>query len=291
MPEIPDLCIYARRLKQTFAGKTLTAFHIDHPFVLRSVAPEPRVFAGKTMQGAELLGKRIVLRFEDDLSIVIHLMIAGRLRFKPPNASFPKKQSMARLVFDHGFLLFTEAGSKRRASIHLCQNQDELRSHHPGGIDPTNSSFEHFAAALMTKNQTLKRALTDQSSIAGIGNAYSDEILHAARMSPFLSTNKLDDAQLRRLFEATTSTLNNWIERLDKRHQGFPDKVTAFQPEMAVHGKYGKSCPACGSTVQRIVYERKNEMNYCPGCQTGGRMLADRALSRLLKDSWPKRVD
>lgn len=291
MPEIPDLAVYAARLEDKLVGKAVLDFKIDHPFVLRSVEPAPSAVVDHQVIGAQLLGKRIALLLENELAIVIHLMVAGRLRWRPPDASYPRRQTMARLIFEHGYLLFTEAGSKRRASLHLSRGNDALAAHHPGGIDPLSASLSEFTAAIHAKSHILKRALTDQSLLAGIGNAYSDEILHHAGLSPFLNSRRLSEQQIEALFEATKATLSAWIERLSQRHGEFPDKVTAFQPEMAVHGKFGQPCPTCHSTVQRIVYQRRNEMNYCPGCQTNGRLLADRALSRLLKDDWPDRAD
>jgi formamidopyrimidine-DNA glycosylase len=237
------------------------------------------------------LGKRIVWHLDDDVFVVIHLMIAGRFRWKPPGAPIPAKVGLAAFEFENGTLLLTEAGAKRRASMHLVRGRAALVALDPGGIDVLTSTVDEFSAALTRENHTLKRALTDPRLLSGIGNAYSDEILHRARLSPVQLTTNLDDDEIARLFDATRTTLIDWIERLRRETgEGFPEKVTAFRPEMAVHGRFGKPCPDCGAPVQHIVYA-DNETNYCARCQTGGRLLADRALSRLLHEDWPKSID
>ena len=259
-----------------------------NPFVLRTAVPPIAAAEGKAVRSLQRLGKRIVIGLDDSLFLVLHLMIAGRLRWdeKPP-----KKIALALLEFESGTLAFTEAGTKRRASLHLVQGRDALRAMDPGGIEVLDSSLEAFGAALTRENHTLKRALTDPHLFAGIGNAYSDEILHRARLSPVVMTQRLSQAEISRLHVATREVLEEWVRRLRAQTgPGFPEKVTAFREEMAVHGRYGKPCPVCGAPVQRIVYA-ENETNYCARCQTGGRILADRALSRLLKKSWPRSID
>jgi formamidopyrimidine-DNA glycosylase len=259
--------------------------------VLRTVDPAPADVAGKRVTSIRRVGKRIVVGLEDDLFIVIHLMIAGRFRWLPPSAKIPGKLGLAAFDFDDGTLVLTEAGSKRRASIHIVRGWDAVRAHDAGGIEPLDITLEQFAAALTRERHTLKRTLTDPHVFAGIGNAYSDEILHRARLSPVQMTTNLDGEQIARLFAATQSTLRDWIDRLRKETgDKFPEKVTAFREEMAVHGRYGKPCPDCGTPVQHIVYA-DNETNYCARCQTGGKLLADRALSRLLHEDWPKSID
>jgi formamidopyrimidine-DNA glycosylase len=261
------------------------------PFLLRSIAPPPSAVEGKAIVDLQLLGKRIVLEAEGEIFMVFHLMIAGRFRWKPPQAKIPGKIGLLAIDFDHGTLLMTEAGTKRQASLHIVEGRSALAQHDPGGVQVLDITLPEFAEALQAENHTLKRALTDPHVFSGIGNAYSDEILHAAGLSPFKQTQSLQDAEVRQLYDATRQTLTTWIERLrTQAADGFPEKVTAFHPEMAVHGKFGHACPRCGSPVQRVVYAA-NEANYCATCQTGGRLLADRSLSRLLRDDWPKTVE
>jgi len=291
VPELPDVTVYIEALKQRIGDRTLKHIRIANPFVLRTVAPSPQDLAGKRVLGVHRVGKRIVLGLEDDLFIVIHLMIAGRFRWLAPNAKIPGKLGLAAFDFDDGTLLLTEAGSKRRASIHIVRGWESVREHDAGGIEPLEITRDQFKSALTRERHTLKRTLTDPHVFAGIGNAYSDEILHRARLSPVQMTTNLDDEEITRLFDATQTTLRDWIERLRKETgDAFPEKVTAFRPEMAVHGRYGKPCPDCGTPVQHIVYA-ENETNYCARCQTGGKLLADRSLSRLLHDDWPKSID
>jgi len=262
-----------------------------HPFVLRSVEPPLATANGRKVTGVRRVGKRIVLALEGDLFLVIHLMIAGRLHWKAPGARAAGKQALAAFEFESGTLVLTEAGIKRRAAIHLVQGEWSLGEHDAGGIDVFVAAPAAFRAALESENHTLKRALTDPRLLSGIGNAYSDEILHRARLSPVKQTRQLDEAEWMRLYDATRAVLTEWVERL-RREAGedFPEGVTAFRPDMAVHGRYGKPCPVCGAPVQRIVYA-ENETNYCPRCQTGGKLLADRSLSRLLHDDWPRTLE
>jgi formamidopyrimidine-DNA glycosylase len=288
VPELPDVAIYLEALDARITGKVLLRLRLASPFVLRTVEPAPAEVSNKKVVGLRRLGKRIVLALEDELFIVIHLMIAGRFRWLAPGAKVPGKLGLAAFDFENGTLVLTEAGSKRRASIHIVRGEEALRAQDPGGIEPLEMSFEAFAAALTRERHTLKRTLTDPHVFSGIGNAYSDEILHRARLSPVQLTTNLSADELRRLFDAIRSTLREWIDRL--RTDAFPEKVTAFRPEMAVHGKYDQPCPDCGTPVQRIVHA-DNETNYCARCQTGGKLLADRALSRLLKGDWPKSID
>ena len=291
MPELPDIVVYIDALRPRIAGQVLEAVRIGTPFVVRSVDPPIGAAAGRRVTGLDRLGKRIVITLEPDLHLVIHLMIAGRLRWKRRGTGLPGRIGLAALDFPSGTLLLTEAGTRRRASIHLVRGEAALALHARGGLEVLGSTRDAFRAALRRENHTLKRALTDPRILSGIGNAYSDEILHAAKLSPFALTSSLSDAELDRLHAATQATLTAWIERLRREvGNGFPDKVTAFREGMAVHGRYRKPCPVCGSPVQRVRYA-KNEMNYCATCQTGGRVLADRALSRLLKDDWPRSLD
>jgi len=291
VPELPDVTIYIEALERRIAGRVLNKIRLANPFVLRTVEPGPRDVAGKRVIAVRRVGKRIVLGLEDDLFIVIHLMIAGRFRWLPPNAKIPGKLGLAAFDFDEGTLLLTEAGSKRRASMHIVRGWDAVHEHDAGGIEPLEITRDQFKAALTRERHTLKRTLTDPHVFAGIGNAYSDEILHRARLSPVQMTTNLDDEEITRLYDATQSTLRDWIDRLRKdAGDKFPEKVTAFRPDMAVHGRYGKPCPDCGTPVQHIVYA-ENETNYCARCQTGGKLLADRSLSRLLHDDWPKSID
>ena len=291
MPELPDVTLYQEALKSRIAGQTLERLRLASPFLLRSVTPPIREIDGRLLLDVRRVGKRLVLCFDPDLFLIIHLMIAGRLRWRDKGKAIPGKLGLAAFDFPAGTVLFTEAGSKKRASMYLVRGEEALRDHDPGGIEPLESSLEQFAAALASENHTLKRALTDPHLFSGIGNAYSDEILHAARLSPMKLTRALNDEEQRRLFDATQSTLLLWIDRLRTECAGtFPEEVTAFRADMATHGKYGKPCPVCGTPIQRIVYAA-NEANYCPTCQTGGKLLADRSLSRLLKDDWPKTLE
>jgi len=289
MPELPDVAVYIDRLAARVVGRRLEAVRLLSPFLLRTAVPPIGEAIGRTVQGVERIGKRIVLALDGDLFIVVHLMIAGRLQWLAPGKS-TARNALAFLAFDNGTLALTEAGSKRRASIHVVQGRAALQALDAGGIDVLGASREAFAERLVSENHTLKRALTDPRLFSGIGNAYSDEILHRARLSPVTLTRSLDAAAIDRLFEAVRATLVEWIERLGREAGEWPAKVTAFHPAMAVHGRFGQPCPDCGAPVQRIVHA-DNETNYCARCQTGGRLLADRALSRLLKANWPKDID
>jgi len=291
MPELPDVSVYVEAIEKRIAGQPVVMLRLGNPFVLRSVDPAPAELAGKKVVGVSRIGKRIVIALESDLFIVIHLMIAGRFRWLAAGAKIPGKLGLAAIDFPNGTLLLTEAGSKRRASIHLARGADAVRAHDPGGIEPLDVSLDDFRAALTRERHTLKRTLTDPHVFSGIGNAYSDEILHRARLSPVQLTTNLSDDEIERLWRATRETLIEWTDRLRAEcGDGFPEKVTAFRKEMAVHGRYNQPCPDCGTPVQRIVYA-DNETNYCARCQTGGRLLADRALSRLLHGDWPKSID
>ncbi len=291
MPELPDVVVYIEHLESRLAGRTLERVRLMNPFVLRSVTPPIAAAQGKEVVGIRRMGKRIVIALEGELFLVLHLMIAGRLRWVAVDAKLPGRITLAALVFQHGMLVFTEAGTKRRASVHLVEGEAALAAMDPGGLDVLAAGFQEFAERVKRENHTLKRALTDPRLFSGIGNAYSDEILHRAKLSPFVQTRSLSEEDLRRLQDATRATLTEWTERL-RREAGadFPEKVTAFREGMAVHGRFRKPCPVCGSPVQRIVYA-ENETNYCARCQTGGKILADRALSRLLKASWPRSID
>jgi len=291
MPELPDVTVYLDALQSRLPGRALEKLRLASPFVLRTVDPSPRDLEGKKVTGLRRLGKRIVLEFEDDLFLVIHLMIAGRFKWLPPGAKLPGKIGLAAFDFENGTLVLTEAGSKRRASMHIVRGDDALREHDRGGLEPLAMTAKQFSEALTLERHTLKRTLTDPHTFSGIGNAYSDEILHRARLSPVQMTTNLDAEEIDRLFRATKDVLNEWIARLRAQTGGdFPEKVTAFRPEMAVHGRYNLPCPDCASPVQRIVYA-ENETNYCARCQTGGKLLADRSLSRLLNVDWPKSID
>ncbi|WP_088279701.1 Fpg/Nei family DNA glycosylase [Ideonella sp. A 288] len=297
MPELPDITVYVDSLAAKVSGQTLRRVRILNPFVLRTAVPPIAQADGAIVTGVERLGKRVVLvlRGADgtELMLVVHLMIAGRLRWLAPGAKPPGKIGLATFEFDQGQLLLTEAGTQRRASLHLVAGRDALAAMDPGGIDVMACDEAAFAQRLAAENHTLKRALTNPQLFSGIGNAYSDEILHRARMSPVALTRSLDAAAAQRLLVATRAVMVEWTARLRAEalaHGGWPDKVTAFHPQMAVHGRFGQPCPDCGTPVQRILHA-ENETNYCARCQTGGRLLADRALSRLLKASWPKRVD
>ncbi len=291
MPELPDVTVYLEALEARVLGHSLDKLRLTNPFVLRTVEPGPADVAGKKVTSLRRLGKRIVLGLEDDLFIVIHLMIAGRFKWLAKGAKPPGKIGLAAFDFDNGTLALTEAGSKRRASIHIVRGEAALHEHDRGGLEPLTMSLEQFKTAMRRERHTLKRTLTDPETFSGIGNAYSDEILHRARLSPVQMSTNLDDHELERLWRATIDVLNEWIIRLRNEAAGkFPEKVTAFRPEMAVHGRYNIPCPDCNTPVQRIVYA-ENETNYCARCQTGGKLLADRALSRLLNVDWPKSID
>ncbi|HEX7807337.1 MAG TPA: DNA-formamidopyrimidine glycosylase family protein [Thermoanaerobaculia bacterium] len=291
MPELPDVTVYIEALESRVLSHTLAKLRLSSPFVLRTVEPAPADVAGKKVLALRRLGKRIVFELEDDLFIVIHLMIAGRFKWLAQGAKVPGKVGLAAFDFDNGTLVLTEAGSKRRASIHIVRGEAALRDHDRGGLEPLTMSLEEFKTAMRRERHTLKRTLTDPETFSGIGNAYSDEILHRARLSPVQMSTNLDDAELERLWRATIDVLNEWIIRLRTEAAGkFPEKVTAFRKEMAVHGRYNLPCPDCGTPVQHIVYA-ENETNYCARCQTGGKLLADRALSRLLNVDWPKSID
>jgi formamidopyrimidine-DNA glycosylase len=291
MPELPDITIYVERLAALAGGQVFRGTRLNSPFLLRSVDPPLSAAAGRRVRGITRLGKRIVLGLEDDLYLAIHLMIAGRLRWRPPGAKLRARLDQAAFDFDTGTLLLTEAGAKRRASLTVVQGADALRALDRGGLEVLDADLASFAAALVREKHTLKRTLTDPRLFSGIGNAYSDEILHRARLSPFKLTTALGEPETARLFEATRAVLTEWIDRLRRETgDGFPEKVTAFREGMAVHGRHRQPCPACGSPVQRIVYAG-NEANYCVTCQTGGRLLADRALSQLLGKDWPKTIE
>jgi formamidopyrimidine-DNA glycosylase len=290
MPELPDITVYVERLDAKVRGDTLKRVRILNPFLLRTAVPPISSAEGKKVLGIERLGKRIVLALEGGLFLVIHLMIAGRLRWLAAGAKPPGKISLATFEFEGGTLVLTEAGSKRRASVHLLPDRSALQAMDPGGIDVFESGLAAFAERLKAENHTLKRSLTNPRLFSGIGNAYSDEILHRARLSPVMLTRSMDDGEIQRLFDATRAVMSEWTTLLRDEAGDWPDKVTAFHPKMAVHGRYGLPCPVCESPVQRIVHA-DNETNYCARCQTGGKLLADRALSRLLKASWPKNID
>ena len=288
MPELPDVTVYIETLESRVLGRRLERVKLLNPFILRTAVPPISSAEGKRVTEIRRVGKRIVFVLEGPLYLVLHLMIAGRLRWLEPRAKPPGRITLALLEFENGTLAFTEAGTKRRASLHLLSSLDGLD---PGGIEIFGADLAAFAARLKSENHTLKRALTDPRLFSGIGNAYSDEILHQAKLSPIAMTSKLADDEVARLFEATRATLKYWIDKLRAEAAGaMPEKVTAFREGMAVHGRYGKLCPVCGAPVQRIVFA-ENETNYCARCQTGGKILADRALSRLLKKSWPRSLE
>jgi len=291
MPELPDITVYIEALESRIVGQPLERIRIAKPFLLRSVDPPIGMANGKRVVGVRRIGKRIALDLEDDLFLVIHLMIAGRLRWVPAGAKVPGKLGLAAFDFPNGTLILTEAGSKRRASLWLVRGEASLEQFQRGGLEVLDASIAQFTEQLIKENHTLKRSLTDPRLFSGIGNAYSDEILHRAKLSPVKHTRRLSEEEIARLFDATRATLIEWTERLRRESAGdFPAKVTAFRDEMAVHGKFGKPCPVCGTPVQRIRYA-DNETNYCPRCQTEGKLLADRALSRLLKQDWPRSTD
>jgi formamidopyrimidine-DNA glycosylase len=293
LPELPDVVVYIEALTRHLVGRRLERIHLLSPFVLRSVDPPIDSLHGRTVRTVRRIGKRIVLEFPDDLFLVIHLMIAGRLRWREPGTKLGMgpKMILASFEYEHGTLFFTEASSQKRASMLVVRGEPAVRALDPGGIEPLDATLEQFHDALTRENHTLKRALTDPHLVSGIGNAYSDEILHAARLSPLKLSRSLSDEEFLRLYDATRATLVAWVDRLRQDVSGgFPEKVTAFRDEMAVHGRFKLPCPVCGLPVQRIVYA-SNECNYCAKCQTGGRLLADRSLSRLLKDDWPRSID
>jgi formamidopyrimidine-DNA glycosylase len=291
MPELPDILVYLEALQPRIVGRTLERIRLVSPFLLRSVQPPLESAFGRTVRALRRLGKRIAFSLDGGLFLVLHLMVAGRLHWKPPRAKIPGKVGLAALDFSPGTLLLTEAGSKKRASLYLVVGESALRDHDPGGVDVLRAEYAAFRAALTRENHTLKRALTDPHLFDGIGNAYSDEILHRGRLSPVQLTQRLAEEEIERLFRATQDTLSEWIARLrQEAGEGFPEHVTAFREGMAVHGRYGEPCPDCGTRVQRIVYA-ENETNYCARCQTGGKLLADRALSQLLKRDWPRTLD
>jgi len=291
VPELPDLTVYLEHLDARARGHVLRKLRVLNPFVLRTAVPPVAAAEGRRVVALRRLGKRVVLELEEKLFLVLHLMVAGRLRWLEGRAKPPGRITLATLEFDGGTLAFTEAGSKRRASLHVVQGEEALAAMDPGGLEVLEADAGAFAARLRSENHTLKRALTDPRLFAGIGNAYSDEILHRAKLSPVALTSQMTPLEMARLHAATLVTLRAWTERLRRDAGGaFPEKVTAFREGMAVHGRYRQPCPDCGAPVQRIVYA-ENETNYCARCQTGGRLLADRALSRLLKKSWPRSLD
>ena len=291
MPELPDITVYLEALAPRVLERPVERLRLGNPFIVRTIEPPVSALEGRRVIALRRLGKRIVFAMEADLFIVLHLMIAGRLRWRERGAAIPGKVGLAAFDFPTGTAILTEQGAKRQASIHLISGAANLASLDPGGLEVLGSSLPDFAERLTRENHTLKRALTDPHIFSGIGNAYSDEILHAAKMSPMTLTSSLSDSEISRLHEATLCTLEHWIARLrDQTGDGFPDKVTAFRDGMAAHGRYGRPCPVCGAPIQRIVYAT-NEANYCATCQTGGRLLSDRALSRLLKQDWPKTLE
>lgn len=298
MPELPDIVVYIEALEKRIRERTLERVHLISPFLLRTAAPPLTAVEGKKVLEIRRLGKRICIGVEEDLWLVLHLMIAGRLHWKDEIVSRPARRSsskakaqLAAFQFDNGTLSLTEAGTQRRASLHVVEGEAALRSLDPGGLEIFDISRARFAEALRSENHTLKRALTDPHLFSGIGNAYSDEILFAARLSPVKLTQKLTDQEVERLYDSTRDTLSQWVERLrTEAEDHFPEKVTAFRDRMTVHGRYRQPCPRCGAKIQRIRYAT-NETNYCPSCQTGGKLLADRALSRILRNDWPKTAE
>ncbi|MDJ0700486.1 MAG: DNA-formamidopyrimidine glycosylase family protein [Woeseiaceae bacterium] len=293
MPELPDICAYREALLDRIEGRKLLEIKLLKPFLLRTAVPPLEETLGRTVIAIRRMGKRVAIGLENDYWLVIHLMIAGRFQWIDADASpkKPTRNTLALFVFDSGTLVLTEAGTKKRASLHVVRGDEDLARHDPGGLEVLDADFVTFAETLRRENRTLKRALTDPRILSGIGNAYSDEILHAAGLSPVQLTSRLDDSAVQRLFEATQAVLGTWRDRLvAEARESFPQKVTAFRPEMGVHGRYGQPCPTCNTPVQRIRYAG-NETNYCPSCQTGGKVLADRSLSRLLKKDWPRTVE
>lgn len=295
MPELPDLVVYIDALRRYLVDRRLNRIQLLSPFVLLSVDPPLESVFGTVVLSVDRIGKRLVLGFPDDLFLIIHLMIAGRLKWSPGSSEKPRRAPtkiiLAAFEFEHGTLFFTEASSKKRARLQLVRGEAAVHALDPGGIEPLSATQEAFRDALTRESHTLKRALTDPRLFSGIGNAYSDEILHAAKLSPLKLTRTLSDEEFLRLYDATRDTLNLWVDRLRQQAEGdFPEKVTAFRSEMAAHGRFKQPCPVCGASIQRIVYA-ENECNYCARCQTGGRLLADRSLSRLLRDDWPRSID
>jgi len=292
VPELPDVELYVEHLTRRLAGRTLERVRVASPFLLRTVSPPLSSAEGKTIRAIRRLGKRVVFELEEGPFLAVHLMVAARFHWKDaPRASVPKRVGLAAFDVAASTLLLTEASHRKRASLHVVATEDELLALSRGGIEPLEADLPAFAAALRSESHTVKRALTDPRLFSGIGNAYSDEILHAARMSPFALTRSLGDPDVARLFAATRTTLSSWLDRLRvEAGERFPENVTAFRPDFAVHGRYGKPCPVCGDPVQRLVYA-ENEANYCATCQTGGRLLADRALSRLLREDWPRSLE
>jgi formamidopyrimidine-DNA glycosylase len=291
MPELPDIVVYLECLRPRVMGRALDRVRLTSPFLLRTVDPPLGRAEGKAVQGLRRLGKRIVFELEDELFLVLHLMIAGRLHWRAPGAKPPGRIGLGAFDFRDGTLLLTEAGTKKRASLHVVRGEDRLAAHQPGGLEVLDADLDAFRTAIQRENHTLKRALTDPHLFSGIGNAYSDEILHRAQLSPLTWTSRLSDREVGRLYEAARNVLEEWLGRLRaEAGDGFPERVTAFRKGMAVHGRFGQPCPVCGTAVQRIIYA-ENETNYCPRCQTGGQVLADRSLSRLLKGDWPRSVE
>jgi formamidopyrimidine-DNA glycosylase len=291
MPELPDINAYLCALDARIVGQTLERVRVASAFVLRTAQPPIADVQGQAVRELRRVGKRVAMGMNNDLWIVIHLMIAGRLHWRAPGVKLSGRNTLAAFDFADGSLVLTEAGTKRRASLHVVNGESGLRAIDPGGLEVFSSTFDEFRAALTAENRTLKRALTDPRIVSGIGNAYSDEILHAAQLSPIALTHKLQPEEWKRLYSATRATLDLWIQRLrTEAERGFPDKVTAFRPDMAVHGRFGQACPRCGDAIQRIRYA-DTETNYCVRCQTGGKLLADRALSRLLGADWPRTMD
>ncbi|CAB1060480.1 Formamidopyrimidine-DNA glycosylase (EC [Olavius sp. associated proteobacterium Delta 1] len=291
MPEYPDITIYIERLEALVVGQPLEQIRFASPFFLRTAQPPIKTIHGATVRGIERMGKRIIFVFSGERFLVIHLMVAGRLHWRKKACKLPGKVGLAVFDFPNNSLLISEAGTKKRASLHLINGRDELAGFDPGGLEVFEASLEEFRSALLAENHTLKRSLTDPHIFSGIGNTFSDEILHRARLSPILLTEKLAEDQIKRLYHATRATLEEWTQRLrDEVGNGFPDKVTAFRENMAVHGRFNKPCPECGTAVQRIRYA-SSETNYCPLCQTGGKLFADRAMSRLLKKDWPRTLE
>lgn len=291
MPELPDVVVYVEALQSRIVGRRLEGTRMVHPFLLRSVEPAIDSAAGRQVETVKRIGKRIAIGLAGDLWFVLHLMIAGRLQWREPAVKLRRRLDLASFDFDSGSLVLTEAGTKKRASLHLVAGREALRAHDPGGLEVLTAGLDEFSSRLAAANHTLKRALTDPRIFSGIGNAYSDEILHAARLSPVTLTQKLEEIEIARLYESVRSVLQLWVVRLrDEAGAEFPTGVTAFRKEMAVHGRYGKPCPACGASVQRIRYA-SHETNYCAACQTGGKLLADRSLSRLLRKDWPRTLE
>jgi formamidopyrimidine-DNA glycosylase len=291
MPELPDILLYLHALRPRIVGQRVERVRLASPFLLRSIEPPLSTIEGRTIIDLHRLGKRVVMEAEGELFLIFHLMIAGRFRWKSRGAGIPGKVGLFALDLPNGTLVLTEAGTKRQASLHVAQGRDALAAHNPGGLEVLDADFEAFRSALVRENHTLKRALTDPHLFSGIGNAYSDEILHAARLSPFKQTRSVPDDEIRRLYDSTRVVLQQWTSRLkEETGDQFPEKVTAFREGMAVHGRYRQPCPDCGAPVQRVVYAA-NEANYCANCQTGGRLLADRSLSRLLREDWPRTLD